>query len=281
MKITLKRVVKAMIPQGVFYVYSKIKKNVSSNLYQFKIDPKCMITGWMEPAHVKIDLDINDWIQKQIFYNGMYEKDTVMKLNELLPEDGVFFDIGSNIGVYSLNMFRKAKSVYAFEATKTTHDKLDKIITDNEIKNIHLYFNALDDKDDKEVSIFLSDESNNGANSMFNGKMLANKVKTITLDTFIERNKISSIDIIKIDIEGNELYALKGAINGIKQFRPIIFCEINPELNKKAGYTSKELYNFIVKELKYEAKILSGNHFRKISILKATSKQRNIFFFPL
>ncbi|MDR2965769.1 MAG: FkbM family methyltransferase [Treponema sp.] len=116
---------------------------------------------------------------------------------------------------------------------------------------------------------------------MFNGTILANKVKTITLDKFIEKNNISKMDILKIDIEGNELYALKGGINGIKRFRPIIFCEINPELNKKAGYSGKELYNFIVQELRYESKILIGNQFKRISILEATSGQHNIFFFPL
>lgn len=98
----------------------------------------------------------------------MYEKETVYKLTELLPYDGVFFDVGSNIGVYSLNVFHKAKYVFAFEATETTHDKFKKTITDNEIKNIHLHFNAVDDKDDKEVSIFSEDKSlgtvNNGSN---------------------------------------------------------------------------------------------------------------------
>jgi FkbM family methyltransferase len=261
---------------------NKIEPTNETNIdaYKFQIDSECVVSGYMEPAHVKIDLDINDHIQKQIFYNGTYEKETVKKLNELLPQDGIFFDIGANIGVYSLNVFRKAKEVFAFEATKTTYDKLNKIITDNEIKNIHLNFNAVDDKNDKEVSIFLGNKFNNGSNSMFNKGIVANTVKTITLDAFIKRNSISRIDIIKIDIEGNELYALKGAVNSIKKYRPVIFCEINPELNMKAGYTAEELYNFIVKELKYEAMILRGNHFRKIPIQDASATQRNIFFFP-
>jgi len=91
--------------------------------FSFKIDPGCKITGWMEPAHVKIDIDINNWMQKQIFYNGMYEKDTVKKLYELLPEDGMFFDIGANIGIYSLNLFRKAKHIFSFEAQKVLSKK--------------------------------------------------------------------------------------------------------------------------------------------------------------
>lgn len=196
------------------------KQNLDDKGYKFIIDPECRISGWMEPSHVKIELDINDWIQKSIFYNGMYEKDTVQKLKELLPLDGVFFDVGANIGVYSLNLFQKAKNIFAFEATKKTYDNLSKTILDNGIKNIQAYFNAVDNKDDVEVSIFYGDNAlgsdNSGANSMHIGNTIANIVKTISIDTFVERNSISRIDIVKIDIEGNELYALQGGINSIK-----------------------------------------------------------------
>jgi FkbM family methyltransferase len=194
--ITFKKLLKAIIPYGFVYIYAKQKKN--NDGYSFQIDPKCLITGWIEPAHVKIELDIKDWIQKQIFYNGMYEKETVKKLYELLPQNGVFFDIGANIGVYSLNLFHKAKDVFAFEATKTTYDKLNKTIEENNINNIHLNFYAVDDKDEKEVSIFRGDAAlgslNNGSNSMFTGGVVANTVQTIRLDTFVENTNISKID---------------------------------------------------------------------------------------
>jgi FkbM family methyltransferase len=276
----LRKIIKAIMPYGILRLYQKQKS--SNEYYKFIIDTECRITGWMEPAHVKIELDLGDWIQKHIFYDGMYEKNTVKKLYELLPQDGVFFDLGANIGVYSLNLFRKAKVVFAFEATKATYDKLNKTILDNNIKNIQTYLNAVDDKDDMEVKMFYGDNSlgkeNNGSNSMYNGSIVANTVKTIRLDTFVEQNSVSNIDIIKIDIEGNELYALKGGIRSIKKYKPIIFCEINPELNVKAGYTAKELYDFMVKELRYKAKFLSNNGLKNIS--KAPSCQQNVFFFP-
>jgi hypothetical protein len=49
----------------------------------------------------------------------------------------------------------------------------------------------------------------------------------------------------------------------------------------KAGYSGEELYNFIVKDLKYEAKILLNGRFKKISQKKASSNQSNVFFFPV
>jgi hypothetical protein len=168
----IKKSLKWITPYGIITKYQK-HKNSYNNFYKFVTDPNCRISGWIEPSHVKIDLDIYDHIQKQIFYRGGYEKESVKLLYDLLPDSGVFFDIGANIGIYSLNLFKKAKDVFAFEATKTTYDKLDETIKTNNIKNIHLYFNAVDDKDDKEVNMYLGDtklgHSNNGSNSIYGG----------------------------------------------------------------------------------------------------------------
>lgn len=46
------------------------------------------------------------------------------------------------------------------------------------------------------------------------------ETSTITIDTFVEENKIEKVDFIKMDIEGAESFALNGAVNTIKKFRP-------------------------------------------------------------
>jgi len=46
------------------------------------------------------------------------------------------------------------------------------------------------------------------------------KVTSISIDDFVERNHIEKIDMIKMDVEGSELSALKGAVNTIKKFKP-------------------------------------------------------------
>ena len=64
------------------------------------------------------------------------------------------------------------------------------------------------------------------------------KVHTITLDSFVKKNKIQSIDILKIDIEGSEYELLKGAKNTLNKNKiKIILVEI---LAKKNFYIKKE-----------------------------------------
>ena len=64
------------------------------------------------------------------------------------------------------------------------------------------------------------------------------KVRTTTLDSFVKINKIKSIDVLKIDIEGSEYNLLLGAKNILKKNRiNIILVEI---IEKKEKYHAKE-----------------------------------------
>ena len=64
------------------------------------------------------------------------------------------------------------------------------------------------------------------------------KVSTCTLDTFVKKNNIRSIDILKVDIDGSEYDFLKGAKNTLKKNKvKVILIEVN---DKKINYEKKE-----------------------------------------
>lgn len=56
--------------------------------------------------------------------------------------------------------------------------------------------------------------------SLRNKSVKIDAVPTITIDDFVKREKIARVDFIKMDIEGYELEALKGAMNTIKAHKP-------------------------------------------------------------
>jgi len=240
--------------------------------------------GILTPCGFAMKLDTTDWIQKQIYEKGCYEKSHVLALLSLLPPEGIFFDIGANVGVYSLNLSKKAKSVYSFEATKKTYEHLLETISMNKIKNVHHNFYAVHHKSGLDIEIWTGKESlgndNNGNNGMFGRGRIANIVQSITIDGYINNNNIDKIDVIKIDIEGNELNALKGASESIQRFRPIILCEMNPEMNKMAGYTTEELLNYFIDILCYIPTFFIENKFLIANKNNIMNAQSNIFFFP-
>jgi FkbM family methyltransferase len=46
------------------------------------------------------------------------------------------------------------------------------------------------------------------------------KTKTISIDDFVKANNISKVDFLKTDIEGAEPFAIKGALDTLRKFRP-------------------------------------------------------------
>jgi hypothetical protein len=76
------------------------------------------------------------------------------------------------------------------------------------------------------------------------------KVETITLDKYIIDNKISKINLIKLDIEGAEYYALKGMLNTLEKYKPNIIIEISPDVLSSGEISRDDILN-LLKSINY------------------------------
>ena len=188
-----------------------------------------------------------------------FEKEVVKFINK--KRRLVIFDVGCYRGIFVktiLNLVgRKKNKFYLFDINK----KVKKYIQ-NLIKFNNFYYNeiALSDKNGQanyNYNNFFESAGSSLSNIVKNDKrwnfsrrlLLAlffyktknftkYKVKTMTLDNFVKRKKINSIDILKIDIEGSEYELLKGAKNTLKRNKiKIILVEI---IDKKNSYKKKE-----------------------------------------
>jgi hypothetical protein len=68
-------------------------------------------------------------------------------------------------------------------------------------------------------------------------------VRTVTIDNLVETININEISLLKIDVEGAEVLALKGAINTLTQKKI---------KNMIIEYNFLENYNYIIKLLEVE-----------------------------
>jgi hypothetical protein len=79
------------------------------------------------------------------------------------------------------------------------------------------------------------------------------EVQVTTLALVVDRLSIPFINLIKIDVEGFEMFVLKGGERIIEKWKPILFVEL-AELNlKQQGFSSKELIEYI-ERLNYEVR---------------------------
>jgi len=123
----------------------------------------------------------------------------------------VVFDIGSNIGVFSVMQGARVGHgrVYAFEPSPTTYTRLARNIALNGLRNVESFQQALGDQAgrvrfvDKPISLnsyVLRSETSEPTV----------EVEAGTLDGFVAARRIDRINLMKIDTEGHELQVLSG-----------------------------------------------------------------------
>lgn len=170
-------------------------------------------------------------------------------VNSIKDSNGVFMDIGSNIGLISLYVKSKLPNtkIYAFEPGNSQFDLFTKTISTNIISNIQLYNLALGDKDDK-VNFYVHDNSESALDGLIDtkrrGKTKSIEVKMMKLDTWWNENNRERVSVMKIDTEGSELLVLRGAKEMIRECNPTIFLEIEESNLKVYPYNFDDINSY-------------------------------------
>jgi FkbM family methyltransferase len=157
-------------------------------------------------------------------------------------------DIGAQSGSYSLFAKYLPKSTfYSFEP----FDKSFKVLTDNlklnNIENVIPHKVALSNETGK--TILNTSKSHNGFHTLGSTPLRFSdtepiEVETKTLDSFFyDVNK--RLDFIKIDTEGWELNIIKGGMNTIQKYKPIIQLEWVKENMKQCSVSEEELLHVL------------------------------------
>lgn len=187
----------------------------------------------------KIKFFIGDFFSFETFFiSKKFEETSLIKIIKYLnnkEHNTCIFDIGSNIGFYSLLFsLNDRATVYSFEPFEKTALIQKKNITINNRKNIILKQLALSSKDNEgsvyydkiftlpSNSLNISEKSEFTRNQNFN-----QKVDISSLETFCIKNKIEKVDFIKIDVEGEEFKIFNDIDNFLNKFKPIIYLEVH------------------------------------------------------
>lgn len=153
------------------------------------------------------------------------EPKCVKIIKKLIEENSIFYDIGANIGMYSLIASKKAKKVYAIEPYEENIKYLKKNIELNNKKNIHIKKLAFSSEKGKK-EFYISEKCN--WCSMNKVPYIKEKIEinTDTLDNFSKKNKPPNF--LRMDLEGYEYEVLyEGGKETIKKYKPKIFLEFH------------------------------------------------------
>jgi len=141
---------------------------------------------------------------------------------------------GGHCGLYGYQYSQFFDNVYTFEPDTKNHFCLTKNLS--EFSNVEIFNFGLGDKEEL-VSLNANVKNSGGISVDQNtpGTIPIKRIDDLNLDC----------DLIHLDLEGFELFALKGSIETIKRCKPVIVVETN-ESSDNYGYTKQDLIDYII-----------------------------------
>jgi FkbM family methyltransferase len=183
----------------------------------------------------------------EIWRSGWYEPRTVEVLSGLLKPGMTFFDVGANMGQYTLLASGQDCNVHSFEPAPVMFEFLTGNVAPVK-ERVRLNQCALADSEEP-VMLHMAKPHNVGATS-FSDQFCASgetfPVPCTTIDQYMQRNNIAKIDVMKIDVEGAEIAVLKGAEKLLSSpDRPTIVLEYEESAQQRFGSSCAEITSLL------------------------------------
>lgn len=168
-----------------------------------------------------------------------------------ISSEGVIFDIGANIGYFSLLLLENIDfrgSVYLFEPVPNLTSLCVNTFRDKIYKTKVFPFGLSDEN--KKIEIYTDNNGNIGWNTLISKKTTSNMSKMqVKVKSFDSLSLNIKPDLIKVDVEGAEYKVFRGMLNSLKTWKPlpVILCEVawgqsHPDWNEELS-VFKELEN--------------------------------------
>jgi FkbM family methyltransferase len=205
-------------------------------------------------------------------------------LLEAGAEAHVIFDIGANVGYYSLRWashMAAGGQIHAFEPVPSTFAWLLRNIALNDLDDVIHANNIGLGAAPQTMSIFVPELTGSGAASFRNlhpdEASCEVEVKLETLDRYFSASGLNRLDLIKADVEGAELLVLQGGCETIARYRPLIFMELLRKWSKPFGYHPNDVLKMLG-EIGYRCYTFGEGRLIPFQMMTEDTVQKNFFF---
>lgn len=213
-------------------------------------------TRWaaLDRDGVKFSLNVKSELEWQILAYGGFDFPLIDMLKSVVIKGSTFIDIGANIGCISLPLAKYVGSdghVLSFEADPPVFQKLQDNFSLNTFPQWRGFNEALGSAPG---TLTFHRAASTGSFGHAVGSLYANdwhaggstfEVSIDTLDRVLDREHINRVDVIKIDVEGAEMDVLRGSLQTIERYHPILFLEVCEHTYTSAGWTPRDLFDLL------------------------------------
>ena len=171
----------------------------------------------------------DDGVALRFFWNGVYEKFTLKLWGSFVCRGGVIIDIGAHTGAYTLTAYSidSKANVISFEPHFMNFARLNMNMRGNGFSTSGIYMLGVGEENETQpfsISTNLSYLSTGGSIGKRSNSIVQD-IKVVSLDEFLPGKINSELKLLKIDVEGHEAPCLRGMINLIEKYLPVIFLE--------------------------------------------------------
>jgi len=221
-----------------------------------------LASRWPWPVAIRVSdgrrmyVDLRSSIGRALFMKEEFDPAVFTPLRAALKAGGTFIDVGANVGYYSvlaLEIVGPSGQVHAFEIDPRPLRCLRRTVTTAGLRNLTVHEVAVGGRDGTARLSARPDSGHSSVSADGRGEA----VPMTTLDSWRAKSGGRNIQAVKTDIEGGELWALRGAEKLLREERPVLVCEVFEELETRSGYGREDLFR-LLRQAGYEIEPLGG-----------------------
>jgi FkbM family methyltransferase len=192
----------------------------------------------------KMLVSLNDAVQCTIAHRGEWEGEIHQALRQFVGSGDVVLDVGGHVGYSSLHFadwVGGQGEVFVFEPIPANAARIEANLELNGLRDrVEIIQSAVSDSAG-EVEFVESSSLNTGMGAISVGRG-TRRVKTIALDNWLEQRNIDRVALLKLDIEGAEILALKGLLRTLASQRiGAVMMELHTQQLPLFGSSSQEV----------------------------------------
>lgn len=171
----------------------------------------------------------SEYLQLEALAAGPWQVDHLEKALEHVTDWTCAVDGGAHVGSWSLEMAKRFETVIAFEPAQDTFEALE--ANTLSVRNIVRNGSALGETFG--TTGMADDNRYSGGNTGGRYVSGAGKLPVIPLDSL----ELPTLGFLKLDVEGYEVFALKGAESTLRRCKPVVLIEVKPRMAHRFGIT--------------------------------------------
>lgn len=230
------------------------------------------LRGHLQPVVIQTShgfrmiVDGNSQAGRVLYVTGTYEPEVSAEITRLAGPGDLVIDGGAHIGFFTLlASFRVGPTgrVMAFEPSSPTAEVLRRNVELNGCTNVAIVQAALSDASGTDVLAHASTtETGQATLRPIEHAAATTTIKVVALDEILTDAK-QRVALIKLDLEGMELRALRGMARLLQRDRPHVIVEVTEAFLKQAGGSAHELYCLLA-DYGYAAQAIEWNGVHRI-----------------